>query len=193
MKTIIDEYFKIIIYTILGIVLILSSYMIIINIHHYRSLSKQVVVSEIDNDYTNYRKKVNDIGEILSKNADNKAYSYLNDTYKVLKDGGVFRLMPKTKLTYRNLYELNDYFMNDIINNCWVLKLKGINKDSVNEKMMTLLINNSKYLNNHFLNNGLTLYDTLSDNLIQDDYDLILKNYDTFVDVVFNIYNSLGG
>ena len=190
MKKVVGEYLKIITYTIFGLIMILSSYMIIINIHHYNSLREKIVVSEIDSDYTKYKKQVNDIGELLNKKNTNAS---LNDTYQVLKNGGVFRLIPKTSLSYHDLYELNEYFINEIINNCWVSKLKTLNKNTLNEEMINILISSSKYLNNDLLNNGLVLYDDLSDDKIHDSYYTILKNYVAFSNVVINIINDIGG
>ena len=125
---------------------------------------------------------------VLPKNKlSNKNIASLKRTLDVLKDGGVFRLIPNTKLTYYDLYNLNDYFINDIINNCWVLGLKEVNKNKTNEEIINVLINNSNYLNNHFTNNGLTLYDSYSENNIQNDYKLILNNYLAFSKVVLSL------
>ena len=181
MKGLCDEYYKVIIYTIIGLIFTMSIYMIIINVHHYKSLSSQVTVNEADNDYINYKKNINEIESNLKKN--NK----LDSTLAILKNGGVFRLVPKTNITYRDLYELNDYFINNLINKCWVEKLKNINKDKSNDEMIEILINNANYLNSHFIDNGLTLYDSYNENKIQDDYYQILKNYLAFSNIVLSM------
>ncbi len=188
MKRAFDEYVKIILYTIFGLILIMSSYIIIINIHHYKALSSTVVVSEVDSDYTKYKKTVNDIENVLSNySKNNSLYPSLYSTFNVLKNGGVFRLIPNSKLNYHDLYELNDYFINKIINECWVSKLKSFNKNSNIQRVVDVLINNSKNLNNHFLDNGLTLYDSYNENKIIDDYTSILKNYVIFSEVILSI------
>ena len=51
MKIILRDHLKIVLYAIFGIVLVMSSYTIILNVNHYKSLSKTTIVSEIDNDY----------------------------------------------------------------------------------------------------------------------------------------------
>ena len=183
MKCLTSKYYKVILYTIISLIFVMSVYIIVINIKHYKSLSYVVTVNEADSDYVNYKKNVNEILYNLGK----KSNSNLNSTFATLKNGGVFRLIPKTKLTYRDLYELNNYFINDIINNCWFSKLKEINKSDMNNKIIEIIINNSEYLNNHFINNGLTLYDSYDDNMIQDDYYLILKNYLAFSNVILSI------
>ena len=183
MKRVNDEYYKVILYTIIGLILVISFYIIIINIHHYKALSYNVTVTDADIDYKNYKKNIIDIEDSLKKYRNND----LSNTLAILKNGGVFRLIPNSKLTYRDLYELNNYFINDIINNCWVQKLKELNKSEENSKIMEMLINNSKYLNNHFLDNGLSLYDSFNESKIQDDYYLILQNYLAFSNIVLSM------
>lgn len=183
MKRVNDEYLKIIIYIVFSIILVISTYFIIINIRHYKALSREVVVSEADTLYTNFKKNVNDIENRLN----NRNITSLKRTLNVLKDGGVFRLIPNTKLTYYDLYNLNDYFINDIINNCWVTNLKAINKNKNNDEMINVLINNSEYLEDHFTNNGLTLYDSYSETNIQNDYKLVLNNYLAFSRIILRM------
>ena len=183
MKRVNDEYLKIIIYAILSIILVLSAYFIIINIRHYKALSQDVMVSEADTLYTDFKNNVNGIENKLN----NKNITSLTRSLNVLKDGGVFRLIPNTKLTYYDLYNLNDYFMNDIINNCWISNLKSINKDKSNEEMINVLISNSEYLEEHFTNNGLTLYDSYSETNIQNDYKLVLNNYLAFSRIILRM------
>lgn len=183
MKRVNDEYLKTIIYIVFSIVLVVSIYFIVINIRHYKALSHEVVVSEADTSYTSFKKNVNDIENRLN----NKNLTSLKKTFNVLKDGGVFRLIPNTKLTYYDLYNLNDYFMNDIINNCWVTSLKAINKNKNNDDMINILVNNSNYLNNHFIDNGLTLYDSYSESNIQNDYEMILNNYLSFSKIILEM------
>ena len=183
MKRLSDEYYKVILYTLIGLIFTISIYMIIINIHHYKSLSSQITVNEADSEYVNYKKNINEIEFNLKKRQNNS----LNNTLAILKNGGVFRLIPKTKITYHNLYELNNYFINNLINRCWIENLKSINKDRENDKMIDILISNANYLNSHFIDNGLTLYDSYNENKIQDDYYLILKNYLAFSNIILSM------
>ena len=187
MKRANDEYLKIIIYIIFGIVFVVSTYLVIINIHHYKSLSQEIVVSEIDIDYKNFKSNINKIEDKLNDYKDDKNITSLKNTLAILKNGGIFRLIPSTKITYYDLYILNNYFMNDIIDNCWVVSLKGLNKDENNDKIVNLLINNSKYLDSHFNDNGIILYDSYNIDSIKNDYNMILKNYLSFSDVLLSI------
>ena len=51
MKSFIREYQNVIIYTICGVLLVLGSYNILINVNHASYLSKKIMVSDIDNEY----------------------------------------------------------------------------------------------------------------------------------------------
>ena len=189
-----DEYLKILMYTIFGILFSMSTYLIVLNIHHYNSLSSVVVVSEIDNDYSKYKNNVNEIEEKINKiDENNEIFRGLSKIFSNMKNGGVFRLIPNTKLKYKDLYNLNDYFMEELINNGWIYNIKD-NKTSMKyQSTIDMLSNNSKYLNSVFINNSLILYDDKLDNKINDSYHLILSNYLMYSDVLLNICNELGG
>ena len=55
MKTIFGEYLKIVMYTLFMILFAMAVYIVIINIHHYRSLGERIKVSELDTSYTKYK------------------------------------------------------------------------------------------------------------------------------------------
>ena len=180
----VNDGLKVIIYIVFGLIFIISTYLIIINVHHYKALSYKITVSEADNNYKSFKDNVNNIESKLNNYLDNKKITPLKKTLNVLKDGGVFRLIPNSKITYDDLYQLNDYFMNNVINNLWVTDLKKIND------IISFLVNNSEYLNSHFLDNGLTLYDSYSENTILNDYEMILKNFLSFSKVILSMIES---
>ncbi len=189
------DYFKMVIYLILGILFVISSYTIIINIRHYKSLSSTIVVSEADNDYSEYKKNINLIEEVIDNyaNKDNLVYINLTKALDSMKKDGVFRLIPKSKLQYQNLYLLNDYFMEELINNIWVKNFEIMENSKKYQNIISLLANNSKYLNSVFTSNSLTLYDSKLDNKIDDNYHFILNNYLMYSNVILDISQELGG
>lgn len=188
------EYLKIIMYFIFGITIVMASYLIVLNIHHYKSLSQNVIVSEIDNDYSKYKENIVLIEEKINnyKNT-NDVYPSLSKSLTTMKKGGVFRLVPKTKLSYKDLYDLNDFFMEEIINNNWVRDIKELEISTNYQEIINMLVNNSKYINSVFTSNGLTLYDDSLDNKISDNYHFILKNYLMYSNVILSMCNELGG
>lgn len=189
------EYLKMVMYTIFCLMLVVSSYTIILNIHHYKSLSNIIAVSEIDSDYSKYKENVVLIEEKLNNhsNSSDKLYISLEKTANYMKKSGVFRLVPKAKLTYKDLYELNDYFIEELINNCWIHSIKELDISIKYQEVINMLVNNSNYINSIFTNNSLILYDDTLDNKIADNYHFILKNYLMYSNVILNLCNELGG
>ena len=195
MKSLVRDYIRVIMYTIFSILFAMSTYIIIINIHHYRSISDSINVSDIDSNYSSYKDNVNLIEEKLEKysNKADKIYLSFSKTVNNMKKGGVFRLLPKTKLSYKDLYNLNDYFIEELINNSWVHNLKELEVSNKYQNTINLLINNSKYLNSVFNSNSLVLYDSGLDNKISDNYHFILNNYLMYSNVILGMCNELGG
>lgn len=193
MKTIFNEYYKIVMYVLFGILLVMSSYLIILNINHYQSLLDTTVVSEADNDYLVYKKNVNLIEETINKLNESNEKEILSKVLDKMKLDGVYRLIPKTVLIYKDLYSLNDYFIEELINNSWISNVKKIENSNKHQDTIMLLVNNSNYLNSIFINNSLILADNGLDNKIEDNYHFILSNYLTYSKVILSICNELGG
>ena len=193
MKSLLDEYGKVIMYTIFGLMIILSCYIIIINIHHYRSLKDTVTVSELDNSYNTFKNNVTLIEENIDKISDEKIKTTFNNILTILKKDGVFRLIPNKKLEYHNLYDLNDYFIEELINNIWVSNIIKLDIGKEYQNEIDLLINNSGYINSYLIKNGLLLYDDSNSQKIIDDYHFILNNYSMFSSIILKISNNLGG
>ena len=189
------KYIKIIMYALFGILLVISSYLIILNINHFNSLSTKTIVSEADNDYVKYKENIKIIEEFINnhKDLENKTYLTLSKVLDSLKRDGVYRLIPKTKLTNKNLYELNDYFMEELINNSWVSNLKSFDINDKYHDTIMLLVNNSNYLNSIFTNSSIMLYDGKLDNKIENNYHFLLSNYLMYSKVVLNLCNDIGG
>ena len=189
------KYIKVIMYALFGILLVISSYLIILNIKHFNSLNDYVVVSTVDIDYSNYKDNINKIEEFINshKDLDNKTYLILVKTLDSLKRSGVYRLIPKNKLNQKDIYELNDYFMEELINNSWISNIKSIDITNKYQDSITLLVNNSNYLNSIFTSNSNILYDSKLDNKIEDNYHFLLSNYYMYSKIILNICNELGG
>lgn len=195
MKSSWEDYVKIIMYTIFSILFAVSTYIIILNIHHTKSLSDTVNVSDIDDNYNKYKDNVNLIDDKLNNYHDktNKEYLTLSKVLNIMKKDGLFRLVPKTKLSYKDLYNLNDYFIEELINNGWVHNLNELEISKSYQNTFNMLANNSKYINSIFVNNSLKLSDNGLSNEISDNYHFILNNYLMYSEVILNIVNELGG
>ena len=102
-------------------------------------------------------------------------------------------MIPNTKIGYRDLYNLNEYFIEELINNGWVSNIRKHDISNKYQDEVDFIINNSNYINSVFVNNGLLLYDDNNSHKIVDDYHLILNNYTMYSSIILNIYNSIGG
>ena len=193
MKEFLGDLLKMAMYTTFGLLLIIASYVIIINISHYRNLTKYVNVSEADSDYSTYKDNVNLIEEKIAKITNKKSDEYLalNNITNAMKNNGVFRLVPKTKLSYHELYELNDYYMEELVNG-WYHNIQNIESSQKYQELITMLARNSEYLNHVFTSNSLILYDSKLDNKIDDNYQFILNNYLMYSEIILNICNEIG-
>ena len=193
MKSLIGEYYKVVLYTIFGLMIVMSSYCIILNIHHYNAISSEVTVSDIDTDYKEYINNINKIEDNVSKLSNSELARNIKSTVEVMKKSGVFRLIPKTKLGYHDLYDLNDYFIERLINDCWVRYFNMTKLGSSHNDIANMLISNANYINSHLTDNSLTLYDSKDDSKIIDDYHFIVRNYVMYSNIILDLCNSLGG
>ena len=193
MKTLFKEYLDIVMYTICGVLLVLSSYNILINYNHATYLNKKVVVSDNDTDYRIYKENVLKIENKLNKmNSSSKTYYSLHNTLSLMKNDGVYRLLPGSKLGYYELYTLNNYFIETIVNSGWISSLKQINSfnSNLNDSFINVLINSSNYINKEILNNSNYHYDVKNNEIrktIDEEYNAILANYKNFSNLILEL------
>ena len=199
MKTLLNEYINIVMYTICGVLLVLSSYNILINYNHAVYLNQKVVVSDNDNNYRVYKENVLKIESKLSKiKKGSNEYNALQNTLNLMKKDGAYYLLPGSKLGYYELYNLNNYFIDTIINNGWVSSLKQVNSfnTTINNSLINVLINSSDYINKELLNNSNYHYDVKNNEIrktIDEEYNAIISNYRNFSNLVIELYNDVGG
>ena len=189
MKSFIDEYSKIIMYTICGLLLVLSSYNILININHASFINQKVVVRNIDYEYKTYVDNVLKIEDTLLNKQE------FQNILPYLKNNGAYKLMPGDKVGYERLYELNNYFIDVIINDVWISNLKLNNKynTSFNNEYVNNLISNANYINKELLNNSNFSYDVRNNevrNTIDEYYRFILNNYKSFSSLILELINN---
>lgn len=197
MKKILKEYLNIVINSIIGVMLILSTYSILININHASFINKTIVVREIDNDFKIFKDNVLKIENLLLSSKVKKNSDLISKTLLVLKKDGVYRLLPGDKLKYSDLYELNNYFLEMIINEGWISTLKQNDKinNNFNNEYMNVLIKNANYLNKELLNNSNYYYDVKNNEIrdvLMEEYLFILENYKSFSSFVLELCNENG-
>ncbi len=196
MKNFLKEYTNIIIYSISGVMLVLGSYNILINVNHASFINRKIVVRDIDNDFKIFKDNVLQIENLLL-NGNIKNDKAISKTLSLLKKDGVYRLLPSDELNYGDLYKLNNYFLENIINEGWISSLKQ-NSDinnKLNNEYVDILIKNANYLNKELLNNSNYHYDVKNNevrDVMMEEYLFILENYKSFSSFVLELCNEDG-
>lgn len=192
MKSFIKEYQRVIVLTICGILLILGSYSILINVNHATYLNKKIMVSAMDGEYRNFKNNIVVLEEKTQNISDSNIKNSVRNIISIIKNGGAYQLMPGDTLGYVDLYNLNDYFIDTIINDGWISSLKQISRfnTSYNNNYMNLLINNANYINKEILNNSNFHYDMKNNdirNTLEEEYRYILNNYNNYALFLINL------
>ena len=176
---------RVVLYFICGIIIAFSSFYIIINYRHATFLKEKIIVQKED---LYFEKFQNNIIQMESCAIKNKSIRLALD---LLKRDGVYRLLPKDELSYNDLYQLNNYFLNHLINDGWVSDLKNnktYNTPLINE-FMNSLINNANYLNGELLNNSNYQYlfkKNSNYDKLREEYNLLLSNYYHYSSIVLS-------
>ena len=194
MKSLLGEYYNIVMYTIFGLILVMSSYVIILNVHHYNALGTKVIVSELDNDYKKYKDNITKLDNNINTISDNDNMKlYFSKALAIFQKDGLFRILPQTKLEYGDLYKLNTYFIDEIINNCWVITFQNLEISKKYQNIVDYIISNARYIDDYLSKDSLILYESNNKSRIINDYHMILNNYAAFSDVILDISNSVIG
>lgn len=191
MKAFLKEYTEIIMYTICGILIILSSYTIIVNINHARYLNKEVFVSDKDHNLIKFKDNI-----IKLENAFNNSS---NNTYKrivyLMKNDGLYKKIPGDKIRYKDLYFLNNYFLDTIINDGYISSIKVNNQvDKIVDKYIYNLINNANYICRELENNSNYQYDVLNNDIrdaINEQYQMIVNNYLQLSEIILEMSDNI--
>ena len=197
MKAFLKEYTNILIYSITGVMLVLGTYSILINVNHASFISNKIVVREIDNDFKVFKDNVLQIENLLLKGKVKKNDRLISKTLSLLKKDGVYRLLPGDVLKYSDLYNLNNYFIDSIINDGWISTLKQSSdiSNNFNNEFVDDLIKNANYLNKELLNNSNYHYDVKNNevrDVLMEEYLFILENYKSFSSLVLELCNEYG-
>lgn len=196
MRAFIKEYLDVFMYTICGVLIIIGSYNVIVNIYHSRHLNERIVVREIDNNYKEYKSNVINLETILlNKNSSSQLYNALKYSLGVLKNEGAYRLLPGDLLGYKDVYELNNYFIDHVINESWIINLQKIDNNVIDQDYVKTLINNSNYVNKELLNNSNFHYDVKGNdirNTLEEEYGLIIRNYRDYSLLLIELAKGLG-
>lgn len=220
MKTIVQEFLKILINVFCALILCIGFYNIFINLLHQNHIDERITVSKLDKDYANFANNIIKIENNLNKYKNratkdynvttmNKLYSSTRSCLNTLKSPkGLSGIYEGDKLTPYNIYQLNANFSNDTVNNCWIMGMSFINLKEHNyqgyfkevfpnyDKMVDILIENTNYVRDDLLDNSSYHYatsvtkDTIRNELLEQ-YKMVLHNYKNFSDIILEISEFL--
>ncbi len=201
----------------LVLILILISFSFIYdNYRHSTYINDNLIVTNNDVYLKEYKKNLN----AIKNNLDNYQYSEskykdnyekmnllnqkLNSCYLHLtNDKGIYKLEAGKKITYYDIYELNNNVYNHLINDCWVTNLNKIdmessyfNKMNTFQNNINMILSNSKNLKNRLLSNSLYSFGSINSkfmvyNPLRDSYDEVTRIYDDTSKIVLDMSNYL--
>lgn len=221
MKEFFVEYVRIISKSIIGLLFGLGFFYILLNAFHASSINKVVYVSELDVYYSSYLDNV----LAIKKNLDNYRYdkdkfahnmptmqkisSEITACYNILNSNeGLLGKSEGMKLGFNDVYNLNNYFINSLIDQCFISDISWVMKDEVLQdsnfarevaiqyNVNDILSNNSMYIKDELRDNSSYYYNTaVSNAMIRNDlnssYRLVLRNYYDFSKIILNLSEYL--
>ena len=217
MKNLLVDYFKVIIYTVIGFVLVVSSFYLLINYYHSEELKRTVFISSNDNNYIDYQEKIkritNNLEKFKSKNnhttEENLLYESIFNCQMVMQEAGTFGHIPvNINFTNKNVYDLGSKFQSRVYNVCWAQNLSSIANFNHNSKFyiafepinksVSLLSNQNQYALKELENNSSYFYSTnissyIIRNYLETDYEIIVSSYNSFADIVLYLSELLNG
>lgn len=210
-------------YVITGFVLGIAFFLLFLNIYHYNEVN---YVYEKSNEEIGVSKTLKSELEIVStklKTVNVEAHSNssnyqvlvdtnerLNKCLNILNNEKLHHQLLKEKMTVEDIYDFQEIYQNEVVNECLVKQLYGISDLNEESDIMNNFIRNNidmiltdvSYVKNNLLNNSSYYFVTNSSknnifDLYKESYYQIVTSYRktvNFVDMVADWYiNSLGG
>ena len=215
MRVFINDYTKVLAYTIIGIIFAYSSFFLILNIYHYQEVRKTYnkEVNKLE-DYNSIKQNIELINKNLDVNLDN--YKGFEDDFDMatlqhnllncndeLNNTYFNNLQNKTSINIKDVEQMRSVVLNNVVNSCLIENLYYItyNRDNVNflkndEILLKINIDtiNSEmnYINKDIMNNsGLYFYTNNTLNTIYnkpgDNFNNLLNLYKKSSDLVLTI------
>lgn len=221
MRNIIQEFLKVLIYSILGLVFAYASFYLILNFYHHSEVNREynMVVKE-NLLYNSVQEKINTIKNNISVKNNNYTgsvnYNYLlalkgklsicadninNDTFRGLRE--------KTSINIGDMYELKGSYKENVLDACIVSQMYFLTNSSEMGELrpyikmsMDSLIKGIDYMDKEILNNSSYFFNTnmalnTVKNDVKEDYVYIMSSYSRAVDLLLEVSNwykeQLGG
>jgi hypothetical protein len=113
-----------------------------------------------------------------------------------MEDGGVYQLFPYNSVSSMDLYNLNNYFVDTLINEGWTAYLKElvVEDNTLYTSYIKTLVSSYNYVNKELLDNSNYYYKVRDDDtrdILQEQYNSILNNYCSYSRIVLNVVRML--
>ena len=217
MKKFIKDYLKLISYTVIGLVFLVSSFYLVMNYYHSEELKAPLYISNGDINYQSYNNKLKELDENLNKfnskkkyntNANlTKMYNKLITCKTVLNGEGTLAKIPVNSYFYpKDIYELGSKFQSDVLNICWALHLSYLTDENVSsefsdiapyvENSVNMLSNQVNFALSEIQNNSSYFYTTnvtsaTIRNYLNADYSIISKSYNDFANILVDLSETI--
>ena len=143
MKKVLLEYLKVFGYAVTGLIFGLSFFLLFLNFYHAREVN--LVVDVTADEQANAQNIQNKLNVVKQNSASYNQKTYrgshsiydmngvqirLNRCVEVLEGEKAKQLTSKTKVTLKDVYDLNYFYRNDILNDCVVMQLNAFSSNS---------------------------------------------------------------
>lgn len=212
MKEFITDFLKILASAITIICFAFMSFLLIINIYHYKEVTYTVNSSLANNvDYTNYKNTLADVDKKMKSvkyNISSPAkpiFEYYSNCMSAINDGVFNKFGEKTKLSSKDIYDANDEMISVFNNKCLFYISNNISMVTKNAKSFdstkklidektSIIIDNADYLRKSQLGN--TAYSFFTDNTrisifnrVNNEIKLTVDNYNLMASVLNDVSN----
>ena len=218
MKSFIKNYLRLISYTVIGLVFLISSFYLVINYYHSEELKTTLYISEGDLVYQSFNNKLEQLEANLNKFNSKKTvntspvlskmYNKLISCKSVLKSEGTLATLPvNTYFNPTDVYNLGSKYQSDILNICWALHLSYLTDDETVPKefkeigpyvgnSVNVLSNQVSFALSEIQNNSSYFYSTnitasTVRSYLNADYTMIAKAYNEFAGILVSLSETI--
>ena len=221
MRDFFKEYVHIITTVLTALLFGLGCFYFLINAFHASSMNKTVYVNKNDVNFTQYMSNVDIIdSNVKGYNYNDKKFDYdigmmesisskIGICSTMLKDeGSIYTIENNSNIGFSEVYDLNNYFINTLMDNCfvanisWLIRDENLNETEYSKKVLIYnnyvnsLVDNAKYLRNEMRDNSSYYFNTgISNAMIRNNlgsiYQKVIRNYVDFSGVIADLSKYL--
>lgn len=212
MKEFIREYIKIIAFSIMGFIFVLTSFYFVINYYHGEEIKRQIYIGQNDSHLNTYKETVDKIKVNLDNFKSKKittgpyfsVYNTLSTCHLTLT-ANYYNMETNRYYSPNDIFKLGGNFQSDVLNNCWALHLSSLKDSNARDfKKISPFVSNeinsisskTKFALEEIMNNSSYFYTTKITsvtirNYLNSDYNMIVDSYQEFANIVLYLSEML--